>query len=103
MTLGVMAAGGVRANSPGGHTALVTSAVKTGTETYADHADHFLDNGILHVDVAANGNVESIKYLKPGQAGTPQARGVEMVSQFGMSNESFGNHRYCLLYTSRCV
>jgi len=85
------------ANSPGGFTSTVTTAVTTGTETFAGHTDHFLDNGILHVDVASNANVESIKYLKPGSSGTPSANGVQMISQSGGAG-GFGNHYYIYYY-----
>ena len=86
------------ANSPGGFTSSVTTNVTTGTEAYGSHTDHFLDNGILHVDVASNGNVESIKYLKPGLSGTPQANGVQMISQSGVNTGGFGNHYYIYYY-----
>ena len=74
------------ANNPGGFTTLVTTAVTTGTETYDGHTDHYLDNGILHVLIENNGDVDSIHYLKPGSPGTPEANGTEMVSQ---SNVNF--------------
>ncbi|HEU5396552.1 MAG TPA: hypothetical protein VFV81_05240, partial [Verrucomicrobiae bacterium] len=78
-----------RANVAGGFTPLVTTPVTTGVEVYNSHTDHFLDNGILHVDITGNGNVESMKYLKPGTSGTPALNGVETVSQSGVN---FGNH-----------
>jgi len=80
------------ANNPGGWTPLVTASVTTGTEAFGSKTDRFLDNGILHVLVATNGNVDSIKYLQPGLGGTPKVNGIEMVSQFGMTNTDFGNH-----------
>ncbi|HVU37162.1 MAG TPA: polysaccharide lyase family protein, partial [Opitutales bacterium] len=86
------------ANNPGGFTTLVTTPVTTGTDSFKGHTDHFLDNGILHVEVASNGNVESIKYLKPGNSGTPLANGTEMVSQTGVSTGGFGNHYYIYYY-----
>lgn len=86
------------ANNAGGFTTLVTANVTTGTETYGNHTDHFLDNGILHVDVASNANVESIKYLQPGSAGTPKANGTEMISQSGVTTGGFGNHYYIYYY-----
>ena len=84
-----------RANNPGGFTPLVTTAVTTGTETFGSHTDHYLDNGILHVSISPNGSVDSIKYLKPGLAGTPKANGVETVSQSGVN---FGNHTAIYYY-----
>jgi len=83
------------ANNPGGFTTLVTTAVTTGTETVNGHADRYLDNGILHVSIQNNGSVDSIKYLKPGSAGTPSANGTEMVSQSGVN---FGNHTAIYYY-----
>ena len=83
------------ANIPGGFTALVTTPVTTGTETYGANTDHFLDNGILHVSISPNGSVDSIKYLKPGSAGTPAANGTETVSQSGVN---FGNHTAIYYY-----
>ena len=77
------------ANNPGGFTNTVTKPVTTGTEAFGSRTDHFLDNGILHVLIADSGNVDSIKYLKPGSPGTPKANGIEMVSQSGTN---FGNH-----------
>jgi rhamnogalacturonan endolyase len=98
--LAALSGGGVaaQANTAGGHTALVTTPVTNGTESFAGHTDRFLDNGILHVEVAANGNVESIKYLKPGLGGTPKTAGVEMVSQSGVATGGFGNHRDIYYY-----
>jgi len=86
------------ANNPGGFTTLVTANVTTGTETYGNHTDYFLDNGILHVDVASNANAESIKYLKPGSSGTPSANGVQMISQSGVPTGGFGEHYYIYYY-----
>ena len=83
------------ANNPGGFTPAVTTAVTTGTETVNGHADRYLDNGILHVSIQNNGSVDSIKYLKPGNAGTPKADGVETVSQSGAN---FGNHTAIYYY-----
>src|ERR1700744_907566 len=83
------------ANNAGGFTPLVTTAVTTGTETFGGHTDHFLDNGILHVLVSPNGSVDSIKYLKPGAAGTPKANGTETVSQSG---GNFGSHTAIYYY-----
>ncbi len=84
-----------QANNAGGFTTAVTTAVTTGTEAFSTRTDHYLDNGILHVDLAPNGNVDSIKYLKPGLAGTPKANGVETVSQSGVN---FGNHTAIYYY-----
>jgi hypothetical protein len=50
---------------------------------------YYLDNGILRADITANGSVESITYLKPGNPGTPSANGTQTVSQSGVN---FGNH-----------
>jgi hypothetical protein len=86
------------ANNPGGWTPLVTNAVTTGTEAFGSKTDRFLDNGILHILINSNANVVSIKYLKPGLPGTPKANGTEMVSQFGSSNFTFGNHYYIYYY-----
>ena len=83
------------ANNPGGFTTLVTTPVTTGTEAFGSQTDHFLDNGILHVLVSTNGSVDSIKYLKPGLAGTPKANGTETVSQSGVN---FGNHTAIYYY-----
>ncbi|HET7625242.1 MAG TPA: polysaccharide lyase family protein [Verrucomicrobiae bacterium] len=83
------------ANNPGGFTTLVNKPVTTGTESFGGRTDHFLDNGILHVAIASNGNVDSIKYLKPGLSGTPKANGIEMVSQSGVN---FGNHKAIYYY-----
>jgi autotransporter-associated beta strand protein len=83
------------ANNPGGFTSLVTTSVTTGTETVNGHSDRYLDNGILHVSIQNNGNVDSIKYLKPGSAGTPSANGIETVSQSGVN---FGNHTAIYYY-----
>src|SRR5262245_39448108 len=54
------------ANNPGGFTPLVTTPVITGTQTFNGRTDRYLDNGILRVLISTNGNVDSIKYLKPG-------------------------------------
>ena len=83
------------ANYAGGFTTLVTTAVSTGTETYNGHTDHYLDNGILHVDLTSNGSVESLRYLKPGSTGTPAANGTESTSQSGVN---FGNHTAIYYY-----
>lgn len=83
------------ANHPGGFTPLVTTPVATGTETYNGHTDHYLDNGILHVDITSSGSVESLRYLKPGSPGTPAANGVETTSQSGVN---FGNHTAIYYY-----
>ena len=83
------------ANNPGGFTTLVTTAVTTGTEMVNGHADRYLDNGILHVSIQNSGSIDSIKYLKPGSAGTPTANGIETVSQSGVN---FGNHTAIYYY-----
>ena len=83
------------ANNPGGFTTLVTTPVTTGTETFNGHTDHFLDNGILRAEITSSGSVESLKYLKPGAAGTPKANGTETVSQSGVN---FGNHTAIYYY-----
>jgi len=83
------------ANNAGGFTPTVTTAVTTGTEAFGSQTDHFLDNGILHVSLSANGSVNSMKYLKPGSAGTPAANGTETVSQSGVN---FGNHTAIYYY-----
>ncbi len=85
----------VQANNAGGFTTAVTTAVTTGTETYGSQTDHYLDNGILHVDLSPNGSVDSMKYLKPGSAGTAKVNGVETVSQSGVN---FGNHTSIYYY-----
>ena len=95
LLLALMFASAARANNPGGFTTLVTTAVTTGTETYGANTDHYLDNGILRVDLSPNGSVDSIKYLKPGSAGTPAANGTQMVSQSGVN---FGNHTSIYYY-----
>jgi rhamnogalacturonan endolyase len=83
------------ANIAGGWTPAVTTAVTTGTETFSGRSDRFLDNGILHVLISPNGGVDSIKYLKPGQPGTPSTSGIETVSQSGVN---FGNHTNIYYY-----
>lgn len=95
LLLALMFVSAARANNPGGFTTLVTTAVTTGTETYGANTDHYLDNGILRVDLSPNGSVDSIKYLKPGSAGTPAANGTQMVSQSGVN---FGNHTAIYYY-----
>ena len=90
-----VAAHALRANNAGGFVSTVTTSVTTGTETFGGATDHFLDNGILHVIVTANGSVASIKYLKPGSSGTPEANGTEMVSQSGVN---FSNHTAIYYY-----
>ena len=91
-----LSAGPARANqNPGGFTPLVITPVTTGAEAYGSRTDRYLDNGILHVLIATNGNVDSIKYLKPGLPGTPAANGVETVSQSGVN---FGNHTAIYYY-----
>jgi rhamnogalacturonan endolyase len=85
----------VFANNPGGFTNLVATPVTTGTELFGSRTDRYLDNGILHVLISTNGSVDSIKYLKPGLAGTPKANGTEMVSQSGAN---FGNHTAIYYY-----
>ena len=91
----------VRANNPGGFTTSVTTLVTTGTESASVGTVRYLDNGILHVQITSGGNVSSIKYLKPGSAGTPAANGVEQVSQFGVSTGGFGNHTQIYYYWYR--
>jgi len=83
------------ANQPGGFTTLVTAPVTTGAESFNGHTDSYLDNGILHVLIENNGSVDSIKYLKPGSAGSPEANGTETVSQSGVN---FGNHTAIYYY-----
>ena len=90
--------GAAFANNPGGWTPLVTNAVTTGTEAFGKKTDRFLDNGILHVLINSNANVDSIRYLKPGLRGTPKTDGTEMISQFGSRNVTFGNHFYIYYY-----
>jgi rhamnogalacturonan endolyase len=94
----LLAANPARANLPGGFTPVVTAPVTTGSQPFGRRTDRYLDNGILHVLLATNGNVDSIKYLEPGRPGTPQANGVEMVSQFGISNPDFGEHAQIYFY-----
>ena len=86
------------ANAPGGFTTLVTAPVTTGTESGSGGTVRYLDNGILHVQITSGGNVSSIKYLKPGNPGTPSANGLEQVSQFGVSTGGFGNHTAIYYY-----
>ncbi len=83
------------ANNAGGFIPAATTPVTTGTETFVTHTDHFLDNGILHVALSPNGSVDSMKFLKPGLAGTPKVNGVETVSQSGVN---FGNHTAIYYY-----
>ena len=85
----------LHANLAGGFTPTVTPAVTTGTETFGSQTDHYLDNGILHVSLSPSGSVNSMKYLKPGSAGTPSANGIETVSQSGVN---FGNHTAIYYY-----
>jgi autotransporter-associated beta strand protein len=91
----VLATSSLLANNPGGNLSTVTTAVTTGTEAFSTRTDHYLDNGILHVLITDNGNVDSIKYLKPGSSGTPKANGTELVSQSGIN---FGNHTAIYYY-----
>ncbi len=84
-----------QANNPGGFSPLVSVPVTTGTEAFGGKTDRYLDNGILHVLISTNGSVDSIKYLKPGSAGTPEANGIETVSQSGVN---FGNHTAIYYY-----
>ena len=86
---------GARANNAGGFTSVVTTTVTTGTEAFSSRTDHYMDNGILHVLIASNGNVDSIHYLPPGASGTPMANGTEMVSQSGVN---LGNHTAIYYY-----
>ena len=94
----LLAAGPVRANLPGGFTPGVTTPVTTGFEAFGKRTDRYLDNGILHVLIATNGNVDSIKYLKPGSPGTPAANGTEMVSQFDPPFLDFDGGRTQIYY-----
>ncbi len=104
LTGGLLAAGllpsALWANNAGGFVSTVNTSVTTGTEAFGSQTDHFLDNGILHVLVAANGNVDSIKFLQPGSGGTPKANGTEMVSQVGFTGPTggFGNHTHIYYY-----
>ena len=86
------------ANNPGGFTTMVATPVTTGTESAGVGTVRYLDNGILHVQITAGGNVSSIRYLKPGGAGTPLINGVEQVSQFGVGSGGFGNHTSIYYY-----
>jgi rhamnogalacturonan endolyase len=86
------------ANQPGGFVSTVTTPVTTGTVTYRSKTARYLDNGIIRAIVSASGNVQSLRYLKPGLPGTPAANGVEMVSQSGSSNSNFGNHTEIYYY-----
>lgn len=88
----------LRANEPGGFTPLVTTPVTSGTVSYRGKTCRYLDNGILRAIVSPVGNVLSIRYLKPGQPGTPSANGIEMVSQTGASTGGFGNHTEIYYY-----
>lgn len=89
----------LRANEPGGFTPLVTTPVTSGTVTYRSKTCRYLDNGIIRAIVSPTGNVQSIRYLKPGLAGTPAANGVEMVSQSASSSDGgFGNHTEIYYY-----
>ena len=88
----LLAVGPARANLPGGFTPGVTTPVTTGMEAFGKRTDRYLDNGILHVLIAPNGNVDSIKYLKPGSPSTPAADGIEMVSQFDIGHLNAAAH-----------
>ena len=83
------------ANNAGGFVSTVTTSVTSGTELFGSQTDRYLDNGILHVLIAPNGSVDSIHYLPPGSAGTPETNGTEMVSQSGVN---FGNHSVLYYY-----
>ena len=98
LVLFLLAAWPIRANLPGGFTPAVTMSVTTGLEGFNKRVDRYLDNGILHVLIAPDGNVDSIKYLRPGSPGTLANNGTEMVSQFGVAAGSFGNHRAIYYY-----
>ena len=78
------------ANNPGGFVPLVRTPVTTGTEQFNNRTDIYLDNGLLHVLFAPNGNVDSIKYLAPGGAVRK-----ELVSQSGVN---FSNHTAIYYY-----
>lgn len=94
----IVATVAVQANEPGGFTTLVTTPVTSGTVTYRGNTCRYLDNGIIRAIVSPAGNVQSIRYLKPGLTGTPSANGVEMVSQSGASTGGFGNHTEIYYY-----
>ncbi len=88
----------LRANEPGGFTTLVTAPVTSGTVTYRSKTCRFLDNGIIRAIISPTGNVQSIRFLKPGLSGTPAANGLEMVSQSGVGTGGFGNHTEIYYY-----
>ena len=93
------AATSLHANLPGGFTNLVTTAVTSGTVTYRNQTCRFLDNGIIRAIVSPVGNIQSIRYLKPGSSGTPAANGVEMISQTAATSDGgFGNHTEIYYY-----
>ena len=99
LILGLAGVGGFNlaacANNAGGFTTAVTKPVTSGMESFGTTTDHYLDNGILHVDLSPNGSVVSMKYLKPGLSGTPAANGTETVSPSGVN---FGNHTAIYYY-----
>ena len=95
----ILAACHVLANEPGGFTTLVTAPVTSGTVTYRSKTCRYLDNGIIRAIVSPTGNVQSIRFLKPGLSGTPAVNGVEMVSQTASSSDGgFGNHTEIYYY-----
>ncbi len=96
----LLVAGAAKANLPGGFAPGVTTPVTTGMEAFGKRTDRYLDNGILHVLIAPNGNVDSIKYLKPGNPGTPAANGIEMVSQFDIPHVGGDAHTQIYYFLS---
>ena len=93
-----LAEASLRANEPGGFTPLVTTSVTSGTLTYRNKTCRYLDNGIIRAIISPAGNIQSIRYLKPGLAGSPAVNGVEMVSQSGAGTGGFGNHTEIYYY-----
>lgn len=95
----ILATASLWANEPGGFTTRVTTSVTSGTVTYRSKTCRYLDNGIIRAIFSPAGNVQSIRYLKPGLSGTPAVNGVEMVSQTASSSDGgFGNHTEIYYY-----
>jgi hypothetical protein len=81
-----------RANQAGGFVSTVTTPVTSGTESYNGETCYFLDNGIIHMDIDTRPYVISLKFLKPGLSGTPQANGVQMVGTQGGTTSNYGGN-----------
>ena len=86
--------GSARANVAGGKVSGFTQAVTYSPVTYNSTPCEFVDNGIIHAIIRlANGDVVSLKYLKPAsQPGDPLDNGVEMVNHSNAAGSNLGDH-----------